>query len=124
MLFWRRIVAVHIVLVVVLLFASTFALIRRSRVDTTPFTPGVTVENFQRMHRNTAGTEVLKLFGCKGRYDPNMPEYSIWDGPECKVRLRFYTAAQAGSYFYHDDRTAYVYIGELITDEGKVYTIP
>ena len=70
MLFWRRIVAVHFVLITVLLLASTFAMLRRSRVDTTPFTPGVTVENFQRMHRNTPGTEVLKFFGCKGRFDP------------------------------------------------------
>jgi hypothetical protein len=124
MLFWRRILAVHIILLAVLLLASTFSLLRRTSVDRTPFSPGVTLENYQRMHRNTPAAEVSKLFGCKGRFDPEMPGYAIWDGPECKVRIRFYTAAHAGSYFYADDPTPYLYTGELVTDEGKVYTIP
>ncbi len=124
MLFWLRCVAINIILICVLLLASTYSMLRRKSVDTRPFTPGVTVENFKRMHRNTPQAEVLKLFGCKGRFDRSVPEYDIWDCPECKVRIRFYTAAHAGSYFYRDDNTPYVYTGELITNEGKVYSIP
>jgi hypothetical protein len=122
MLFWQRCVAVHIILLFVLLLASTYSLIRRTSVDSAPFSPGVTLENFKRMHRNTPETEVIKLFGCKGRFDHEFGE--IWDGPECKVRIRFYSAAEAGSYFYRNDPTPHLYTGELVTNEGKVYTIP
>jgi hypothetical protein len=80
-----------------------------------PPPPSVTVENFKRIRVGTRLGDVEERFGCRGKLDRNAGyEYLVWTGEDCKVRIRFLAM---GDYDC-------VQSGELITNEGDVFTVP